>query len=234
MRSFINMLVNDILGLHRFAVTIYTKMTVHLQVILPLKIVSAQFILTSLNWRSITKIALINLTKQIIQILGFSALLNEIPTMDPVSLLDPYEQQLLKVFSSHDIDNCGSLDRDGLIQLCLTLQLEEQGGELIRCLISEKRPRASFSEFKEALLNLLGKSYWNRLILFWDWFALKVKCKTIKVPAIVLQRRTFLWRKVHQTEKFPQSMCMEVRNMGGEQGQGVFLYGFKSQSTEIM
>lgn len=77
--------------------------------------------------------------------------------MDPASLLDPYEQQLLKVFSSHDIDNCGSLDRDGLIQLCLTLQLEEQGGELIRCLISEKRPRASFSEFKEALLNLLGK-----------------------------------------------------------------------------
>lgn len=55
---------------------------------------------------------------------------------------------------------------------------------------------------------------------------LKAKCKTIKVPAIVLQRTTFLWRKVHQTEKFPQSMFMEVRNMEGEQGQGVFLFRF--------
>lgn len=77
--------------------------------------------------------------------------------MDHVSLLDPYEQQLLKVFNSHDIDNCGSLDKDGLIQLCLTLQLEEQGSELIRCLLSEKRSRATFGEFKDALLNLLGK-----------------------------------------------------------------------------
>ncbi|XP_066138947.1 ninein homolog isoform X1 [Euwallacea fornicatus] len=82
--------------------------------------------------------------------------------MDHVSLLGPYEQELLKVFNSHDIDNCGSLDRDGLLQLCHTLQLEEQGGELSRCLLSEKRPRATFCEFKEALLNLLGKMQNNK------------------------------------------------------------------------
>ncbi|CAG9759741.1 unnamed protein product [Ceutorhynchus assimilis] len=77
--------------------------------------------------------------------------------MDHVSILDPYEQQLLKVFSSHDLDNCGSLDKDGLIQLCYTLQLEEQGPELIRSVLSGKKSRATFGEFKDALLALLGK-----------------------------------------------------------------------------
>lgn len=84
--------------------------------------------------------------------------------MEHVSLLDPYEQQLLKVFNSHDIDNCGSLDRDGLLRLCGTLQLEEQGGELIRCLLSDKRSRSTFGEFKEALLSLLGKMQNNKNI----------------------------------------------------------------------
>lgn len=71
--------------------------------------------------------------------------------------LDPYEQQLLKVFDSYDHDNCGSLDRDGLTQLCHTLQLEEQGNELIKCLLKDpKHCRATFAEFKEALLALLG------------------------------------------------------------------------------
>ena len=68
---------------------------------------------------------------------------------------DPYEQQLLTVFDSYDYDNIGSLDRDGLTQLCQTLQLEERGNELIKCLLSEHN-RATFSEFRDALLTLLG------------------------------------------------------------------------------
>lgn len=82
--------------------------------------------------------------------------------MEHISLLDPYEQQLLKVFNSHDIDNCGSLDRDGLLRLCTTLQLEEQGHELIICLLNDKRSRSTFGEFKEALLSLLGKMQNNK------------------------------------------------------------------------
>lgn len=71
--------------------------------------------------------------------------------------LDPYEQQLLKVFDSYDHENCGSLDKEGLTQLCHTLQLEEQGTELIKCLLKDpKHSRATFTEFKEALLTLLG------------------------------------------------------------------------------
>ncbi|KAF7285740.1 hypothetical protein GWI33_010159, partial [Rhynchophorus ferrugineus] len=77
--------------------------------------------------------------------------------MEPISLPDPYEQQLLKVFNSHDIDNSGSLDKDGLTQLCQTLQLEEQCPELVRCLLTDKRHRATFGEFKDALLALLGR-----------------------------------------------------------------------------
>lgn len=71
--------------------------------------------------------------------------------------MDPYEQQLLKVFDSYDHENCGSLDKEGLTQLCHTLQLEEQGTELIKCLLKDpKHSRATFAEFKEALLTLLG------------------------------------------------------------------------------
>ncbi|XP_019761673.2 blastoderm-specific protein 25D [Dendroctonus ponderosae] len=77
--------------------------------------------------------------------------------MDLVSRLDPYEQQLLKEFNSHDIDNVGSLDRDGLVQLCLTLQLDDQSSELVHSLLGDHQRRATFAEFKEALLNLLAR-----------------------------------------------------------------------------
>ncbi|CAG9864195.1 unnamed protein product [Phyllotreta striolata] len=70
--------------------------------------------------------------------------------------LDPYEQQLLKVFNSHDRDNCGSLDSAGLTQLCQTLQLEEHGTSLVKCLLQDKRHRVNFADFKDALLALLG------------------------------------------------------------------------------
>ncbi|XP_015838739.1 ninein homolog isoform X2 [Tribolium castaneum] len=69
--------------------------------------------------------------------------------------MDPYEQQLLTVFDSYDHEHLGSLDRDGLTQLCQTLQLEEHSSDLIQCLLTDKHPRATFAEFKDALLTLL-------------------------------------------------------------------------------
>ncbi|KAF5279174.1 hypothetical protein FQR65_LT03421 [Abscondita terminalis] len=78
--------------------------------------------------------------------------------------LDPYEQQLLKVFDSYDFDNKGSLDRDGLTQLCCNLQLEEQGIDLIQHLLSEPNiSRVTFVEFKDALLTSLGSIQNNKL-----------------------------------------------------------------------
>lgn len=77
--------------------------------------------------------------------------------MDYPASLDPYEQQLLKVFDSYDFESRGSLDREGLMQLCCTLQLEEQGTKLVQHLLRDpKNPRVTFTEFKEALLTLLG------------------------------------------------------------------------------
>ncbi|KAB0794400.1 hypothetical protein PPYR_11239 [Photinus pyralis] len=71
--------------------------------------------------------------------------------------LDPYEQKLFTVFDSYDFDNKGSLDKDGLTQLCSSLQLEEQGNELVQHLLHDpKNSRVTFGEFKEALLTLLG------------------------------------------------------------------------------
>jgi Ca2+-binding EF-hand superfamily protein len=81
--------------------------------------------------------------------------------MDSLTL-DPYEQQLLTVFNNYDHENVGSLDRDGLTQLCQTLQLEEQSTDLIQCLLKDpKHSRATFSEFRDALLTLLGNMQHN-------------------------------------------------------------------------
>lgn len=73
--------------------------------------------------------------------------------------LDPYEQQLFSVFESCDECGRGYLDRKGLEQLCDKLQLEEQGVELINCLLEEKRSlnRVTFPEFKDGLLAILGE-----------------------------------------------------------------------------
>lgn len=76
--------------------------------------------------------------------------------MEPVGL-DPYEQQLLAVFNRYDYDNVGSLNEQGLKELCQTLQLQEQGTELISNLLKEpSKSRVKFLEFKDALLTLLG------------------------------------------------------------------------------
>lgn len=81
--------------------------------------------------------------------------------MDTLAV-DPYEQQLLKVFHSHDRNCCGSLDIDGLTELCKTLQLEEQMTNLITTLIKEKHARVTFSEFRDALLTLLDEMQNNK------------------------------------------------------------------------
>ncbi|KAK9877002.1 hypothetical protein WA026_016029 [Henosepilachna vigintioctopunctata] len=71
--------------------------------------------------------------------------------------LDPYEQQLLAVFNRYDYSSVGSLDVNGLTELCHTLQLQEQGTELIQSLLGEsQKSRVKFIEFKDALLTLLG------------------------------------------------------------------------------
>ncbi|KAJ3642346.1 hypothetical protein Zmor_025141 [Zophobas morio] len=82
--------------------------------------------------------------------------------MDTLTL-DPYEQQLLTVFDSCDHENVGSLDHDGLTQLCQALHLEEQCTDLIQSLLNDpKHSRATFTEFKEALLTLLGNMQLNK------------------------------------------------------------------------
>lgn len=75
--------------------------------------------------------------------------------MNPLPL-DPYEQQLLAVFNRYDYNQVGSLDEQGLKELCQTLQLQEQGIELISNLLNEpSKSRVKFMEFKDALLTLL-------------------------------------------------------------------------------
>ncbi|GLV41936.1 Ninein [Carabus blaptoides fortunei] len=82
--------------------------------------------------------------------------------------MDPYEQQLLSVFNSYDVLHRGSLDREGLVQLCNSLQLEEQGVELIKCLLSDSKLLVTFNEFKEGLLTLLGNVQNSRQKLDYD------------------------------------------------------------------
>ncbi|XP_069682969.1 ninein homolog isoform X2 [Periplaneta americana] len=78
--------------------------------------------------------------------------------------LDPYEQQLLAVFESCDQDQSGSLDGHGLEQLCEKLQLEEQGFQLMKCLLGNtaSNKRVTFPEFRDGLLALLGEDQGER------------------------------------------------------------------------
>lgn len=83
-------------------------------------------------------------------------------------VMDPYEQQLLSVFNSYDVSHKGSLDRHSLQQLCNSLQLEDRGVELVKCLVSDTKSCATFNEFKEGLLALLGNVQSSRQKLDFD------------------------------------------------------------------
>ncbi|XP_046733917.1 blastoderm-specific protein 25D isoform X2 [Diprion similis] len=73
---------------------------------------------------------------------------------------DPYEQQLLAVFESCQTKGQIGLDENGLRSLCEKLQLEEQGKELISCLLeqTDTDKSVSFYEFRDGLLALLGNA----------------------------------------------------------------------------
>lgn len=83
-------------------------------------------------------------------------------------VMDPYEHQLLSVFNSYDVSHKGSLDRHSLQQLCNSLQLEDRGVELVKCLVSDTKLCVTFNEFKEGLLALLGNVQSSRQKLDFD------------------------------------------------------------------
>ncbi|XP_046664014.1 blastoderm-specific protein 25D [Homalodisca vitripennis] len=73
-------------------------------------------------------------------------------------MTDPYEQQLLAVFESCDVEGTGRLDCKGLTQLCDQLHLEDGRRQLMDCLL----PAFTFDQFRDALLALLGATRRNR------------------------------------------------------------------------
>ena len=73
---------------------------------------------------------------------------------------DPYEQQLLAVFKSCSKDSQNQVDKNGLISLCLKLELDENHKNSVLDLLDKNPSRSTitFYEFKDAFLALLGKS----------------------------------------------------------------------------
>jgi ninein len=66
-----------------------------------------------------------------------------------------YELKLYNLFKSHDHKSTGSLDRESLLKLCITLDLKERGETLVKSLITKNHKRVTFQEFRECLLNIL-------------------------------------------------------------------------------
>lgn len=74
-----------------------------------------------------------------------------------LNMSDPYEQKLYNMFKSFDNESKDSLDKESLMNLCITLELKDRGAKLVANLIDDKvNNRVTFREFKEGLLNLLG------------------------------------------------------------------------------
>lgn len=72
-----------------------------------------------------------------------------------LSSLDPYEQKLFHLFASHE-NGSGCIDESGLNDLIQTLQLKERGSVLINLLLKNgSRPRVTFKEFREGLLQVI-------------------------------------------------------------------------------
>lgn len=70
---------------------------------------------------------------------------------------DPYEQKLYQMFTSHDVEAKGSLDKEALSKLCKTLELKDREPILVACLMNgNANNRVTFMGFKEGLLKMLG------------------------------------------------------------------------------
>lgn len=70
---------------------------------------------------------------------------------------DPHEQKLYQMFTSHDVDSRGSLDKMALSKLCESLELKEREPILVACLLNgNDKNRVTFKGFKEGLLKMLG------------------------------------------------------------------------------
>ncbi|GAB0099295.1 blastoderm-specific protein 25D [Sergentomyia squamirostris] len=73
---------------------------------------------------------------------------------------DKYEQKLYQMFSSYDSEERNALNKKELSDLCISLELTDQGASLITDLFTGVAPktekRVSYAEFKEALLKFLG------------------------------------------------------------------------------
>lgn len=71
------------------------------------------------------------------------------------TLIDPYEQKLFHLFSSHE-NGHGIIDELGLNNLVQTLQLKERGSVLTNLLLKNgSRSGVTFKEFREALLQVI-------------------------------------------------------------------------------
>jgi ninein len=73
----------------------------------------------------------------------------------PKESTNKYELKLYNLFKSHDHKSTGSLDKESLHKLCITLDLKERGETLVKSLITKTHKRVTFQEFRECLLNIL-------------------------------------------------------------------------------
>jgi hypothetical protein len=74
---------------------------------------------------------------------------------DKPTNLDPYEQKLFHLFSSHE-NGHGIIDLSGLNNLAVTLQLKEKGSVLISLLLKNgTKSGVTFKEFREGLLQVI-------------------------------------------------------------------------------
>lgn len=77
---------------------------------------------------------------------------------------DPYEKRLFELFKNHQgKDQGGGLDRDGLVKLCMSLELRDRGEALVKLLTTKAAARndngwlVSFQDFRAGLLQILGE-----------------------------------------------------------------------------
>lgn len=80
---------------------------------------------------------------------------------------DPYEKRLFELFKNHQGKDQTGLDRDGLVKLCMSLELRDRGEALVTLLTSKRTATkndngnekwlVSFQDFRAGLLQILGE-----------------------------------------------------------------------------